>query len=314
MTDGPVLVTRELTKRFGERLAVDKLNLHLNAGEVYGLLGPNGSGKSTTVAMILALVRPSSGQIEVFGLPLQSHRWEILRRVGAIVESPAFYPYLSGRDNLRIYARAIGVISERQIDDSLDRVDLLERADDRYDEYSLGMKQRLGIASTLLRDPQLIILDEPTNGLDPAGTIEIRALIPRLASEGRTVLVCSHLLYEVEQTCERVTIMQRGQQLTETTVHDLLQQERGIRIRIDGDGAGEGVIAALRSVPWVRDIRREEDSYLRVMAPADRASEMNRILVEHGIYVAELTPVHPTLESVFLEFTGDGSKPDVIDA
>ena len=180
----PVIRTERLTKVYDGRTVVDSLDLDVREGEVFGLLGPNGSGKSTTVAMLLGLARPTSGRIEIFGKDLAHERWSILQHVGAIIEAPAFYPYLSGLENLHVLARPLGV--EARVPGALDRVGLTSRADDAYETYSLGMKQRLGIASTLLRDPRLIILDEPTNGLDPAGTREVRELIPQLASEGRS--------------------------------------------------------------------------------------------------------------------------------
>lgn len=300
-----ILRTRGLTKRYGTTTVVDNLNLELRGGEVFGLLGPNGSGKSTTVSMILGLVQPTSGDIEAFGMPLRGKRWEILRQIGAIIESPAFYPYLSGRDNLAIYRRALGDIGETAIDDVLERVGLAERGSDLYREYSLGMKQRLGIASTLLRDPHLVILDEPTNGLDPAGTREVRDLIPRLASEGRTVLVSSHLLHEVEQVCDRVAILQRGIMLAEGPVADLLGVYNAIRIRVGADGERETTLATLRTMPWVTDARIDDD-YIVALAPITRAGDINRALVAQGIFAAELTPVRPTLEAVFLDLTGEG--------
>jgi len=205
-----ILRTTGLTKCFGRLEAVKDLNLELRRGEVFGFLGPNGAGKSTTVGMILGLITPTAGSIQVFGRELKDNPWAALRRVGAIIEEPAFYPYLSGRDNLEALARANGGISRVKIAEVLERVDLQNRAGDCYSHYSLGMKQRLGIASILLRDPELIILDEPTSGLDPAGTKEVRALIPRLAHESRTVFLCSHLLHEVEQVCNRVAIIKQG--------------------------------------------------------------------------------------------------------
>ncbi|HWO94521.1 MAG TPA: ABC transporter ATP-binding protein [Dehalococcoidia bacterium] len=305
-----ILQTHRLTKRYGDLTAVDRLTIQLRRGEVYGLLGPNGSGKSTTVAMLLGLIKPTSGEIEAFGMSPRTHRWDILRQIGAIIESPAFYPYLSGRDNLKMMARSAADGSERRVDEVLERVDLTTRADDRYEHYSLGMKQRLGIASTLLRDPRLIILDEPTNGLDPAGTLEIRALIPRLAEEGRTVMVCSHLLHEVQLVCDRVTILQRGKQLVETSVDALLNQDRGLRLRTGNGTRPDELAPLLHQLPWVRSVAPEEDSFVRVLAPADRGADITRFLADQGIYVAELTPIQPTLESIFLELTG-GQSGDV---
>lgn len=299
-----VLRTEGLTKHFGKRVAVDNVSITVRENEVYGLLGPNGSGKSTIIGMILGLVHPTSGRIEVFGRPFPRERWAILRQVGAIIEAPAFYPYLSGRDNLRVLARPLGL--EQNVDAVLDRVRLLDRADDRYDDYSLGMKQRLGIASTLVRDPRLIVLDEPTNGLDPAGTREIRELIPRLATGGRSVLLSSHLLHEVEQICDTVAILYNGVTRCEDSLQNLLHQEPLIKLHLGDNHTPAEVRAALGALDWVRDIREAEDSAIIVTAPHDRTGDLNRTLFEHGMVLDRLEPIHPSLERVFLEITGGG--------
>jgi len=198
MTNRIAIQTCDLTKRYKAITAVDKISFDVRVGEVFGFLGPNGAGKTTTIAMLLGLVRPSSGSAEVLGFNIQSDLTSSLRRVGAIVETPAFYPYMTGFDNLRIFARIIGSNAERQIPAILDRVGLNERQDDKVGTYSLGMRQRLGLASALLGDPQLLILDEPTNGLDPAGMQEMRGFLRQLAEqEGKTVFLSSHLLHEV---------------------------------------------------------------------------------------------------------------------
>ena len=219
-----ILRTSGLTKHFGTLEAVKNLNLEIHRGDVFGFLGPNGAGKSTTVGMILGLIEPTSGSVELFGRNFKDDPWGALRRIGAIIEEPAFYPYLSGWDNLESLAVSIGDIPKKKISEVLERVNLLERSGDRYSHYSMGMKQRLGIASTLLRDPEFIILDEPTNGLDPAGTKEIRDLIPQLAHESRAVLLCSHLLHEVELVCNRVAIIKKGVTLINTPIKELLNR------------------------------------------------------------------------------------------
>jgi ABC-2 type transport system ATP-binding protein len=298
-----ILRTTGLTKHFGNLEAVKELNLELHRGEVFGFLGPNGAGKSTTVGMILGLVTPTAGSIEVFGLDLKQHRWQILRRIGAIIEEPAFYPYLSGWDNLEALARAIGDVPKNRIQDVLERVNLLDRARDRYDHYSMGMKQRLGIASTLLRDPELIILDEPTSGLDPAGTKEVRDLIPQLAHESRTVFLCSHLLHEVEMVCERVAIIKQGVMIANAPVKELLTQGQLIQIRVENAAQA---IAILKSLPWVKSVREEEGN-LVIDAPVNSAAQVNKALADQHIYVSELTSRNPSLESVFLQLTGGES-------
>ncbi len=244
-----ILRLKGLTKHFGTLVAVKDLNLELRRGEVFGFLGPNGAGKSTTVGMILGLVEPTSGTVEIFGQPLVSDRWAALRRVGAIIEGPAFSPYLSGRDNLVLLARAIGGIPAGKINEVLERVNLLDRAGDRYDHYSMGMKQRLGIASTLLREPELIILDEPTSGLDPAGTKEVRDLIPKLAHEGRTVFLCSHILHEVELVCQRVAIIKQGTMLANAPIDELTTKGQVLRIRVEEPPRAASI---LKNLPWIK--------------------------------------------------------------
>jgi ABC-2 type transport system ATP-binding protein len=298
-----ILRTTGLTKHFGKLEAVKDLNLELHRGEVFGFLGPNGAGKSTTVGMILGLVTPTEGSIEVFGLKLNEHRWQILRRVGAIIEEPAFYPYLSGWDNLEALARAIGNVPKNKIPEVLERVNLLDRARDRYDHYSMGMKQRLGIASTLLRDPELIILDEPTSGLDPAGTKEVRDLIPQLAHESRAVFLCSHLLHEVELVCERVAIIKQGVMIANAPIKELLTRGQLVQIKVD-DAAQ--ATAILKNLPWVKSVKTE-NGYLVIDAPKNSAAEVNKALAEHNIYVSELTSRNASLESVFLQLTGGES-------
>ena len=302
--DGNIILrTIGLTKRFGKLEAVKDLNLELHRGEVFGFLGPNGAGKSTTVGMILGLVTPTSGSLEIFGLKLNSHRWAALRRVGAIIEEPAFYPYLSGRNNLEALARAIGGIPSTKITEVLERVNLLDRAGDRYDRYSMGMKQRLGIASTLLRDPELIILDEPTRGLDPAGTKEVRDLIPQLEHENRAVFLCSHLLHEVELVCDRVAIIKEGVMLANAPVDELLTQGQQLQIKIDDPGQAASI---LEKIPWINSVKIENE-YLVVDVPKESASKVNQTLAEHNIYASELVNRNVSLESVFLQLTGGDS-------
>src|ERR1035437_2356399 len=243
-----ILRTSGLSKRFGKLEAVKNLNLEVRRGDVLGFLGPNGAGKSTTVGMILNLVSPTSGSIELFGRDLSENPWAALRRIGAVIEEPAFYPYLSGWDNLEVLAKSIGDISRNKITEVLERVNLLERAKDQYGHYSMGMKQRLGIASTLLRDPELIILDEPTNGLDPAGTKEIRDLIPKLAHESRAIMLCSHLLHEVELVCSKVAIIKQGVVIVNAPIKELLSGGNVLQIKVDKIEAAKAILGTL---PWV---------------------------------------------------------------
>lgn len=298
-----ILRTSRLTKRFGTLEAVKDLELELFRGEVLGFLGPNGAGKSTTVGMILGLVSPTRGSIELFGKKLDGNNWPLLRRVGAIIEEPAFFPYLSGRENLEALSIAIGGIPRTKIDEVLERVNLSERAGDRYDHYSMGMKQRLGIASTLLRDPELIILDEPTSGLDPAGTKEVRDLIPQLAHESRGVFLCSHLLHEVELVCDRIAIIKQGVKLADAPVQELLAQGQLLQIKVDEPAQA---IEVLKGLPWIKSARIE-NGYVIVDAPKDSASQVNKALAERNIFAAELLSRNVSLESVFLQLTGGES-------
>ncbi|MGQ9611453.1 ABC transporter ATP-binding protein [Chloroflexus sp.] len=291
--------TIELTKRYGKRLAVDRLNLTVGKGEVFGFLGPNGAGKTTTIAMLLGLVRPTKGQAIVLGHDVQREPAEALRRVGAMIEAPAFYPYLSGADNLRVLARAGGIPAER-VGQVLATVELSDRARDKVATYSQGMKQRLAIAAALLPDPELIMLDEPTNGLDPAGTVEIRNLIRELAAGGRTILLCSHLLYEVEQLCSRVAILKEGKLIASGDVATLLRRGQGVRLRVQGDPGP--AVSLLRTLSWVNSVTVQGDAIL-IDAPADRTAEINTLLIRADIVVAEIGAGHSSLEEFFLTVT-----------
>ncbi len=233
-----VVRTHELTKRYGDRLAADAVSLTVRRGEVYGFLGPNGAGKTTTLRMILGLVRPTSGSAMVLGR--RAGTAEVTARVGALVEGPGFYPYLSGRDNLRVMARYRD-LPEKSVDEALERVDLGSRGEDRFKSYSLGMKQRLGVASALMGDPDLVVLDEPTNGLDPAGMVDMRRLIVELARGGQTVLLSSHLLDEVQEICDRVGVIDHGVLLEESTVSDL---RGGASLAVHGEPVDRAVAIA----------------------------------------------------------------------
>jgi ABC-type multidrug transport system ATPase subunit len=291
-----MIETRALTKRYGDALvAVDALDLRVRRGEVYGFLGPNGAGKTTTLRMLLGLVRPTSGAATVLGAAPGSP--EGLARVGAMVEAPAFYPYLSGRDNLRVLAGHAGVDEER-VDAVLAQVDLSARAGDRSATYSLGMKQRLGVAAALLKDPELLILDEPTNGLDPAGMAEMRAFIRELGAGGRTVVLSSHLMSEVEQVCDRVGVIRAGSLVAEGTVGEL-RGRAALRVRAEPQAEAARLIGAL---PGVDDVARR-DGLLDVTVEPARAPAINRALVEAGIAVSELYAEQASLEDVFLELT-----------
>ena len=301
MTEHPAIETESLTKRYGNRVAVDGLSLQVARGEVFGLLGPNGAGKTTTIAMLLGLVRPTAGRAMVLGHDIQREPAAVLGRVGAMIEAPAFYPYLSGSDNLLALALA-GGLPRARIAAALEAVELTDRAGDKVRTYSQGMRQRLAIAAALLPDPELIILDEPTNGLDPAGTAEIRALIRSLAAGGRTVVLCSHMLHEVEQLCGRVAILKAGRLIAAGPVAELLRRGQGLRVRVERDG--ERALRLVRELPWVSGATLEGDLLL-IDAPASRAAELNSHLALAGVPVAEIGARDGSLEEFFLEVTKD---------
>jgi ABC-2 type transport system ATP-binding protein len=303
--DDPVL-TRDLTKRFRGQTAVDAVDLRVPAGAVYGFLGPNGSGKTTTIRMLLSLVTPTRGEITMLGLPMPARSGEALRRIGALVEGPAFHPYLSGRANLaRLDAadrHSDPRTATRRIDAALDRVGLLAAAGKRYRAYSLGMRQRLAIANALLMPRDLLILDEPTNGLDPQGTREVRHLIGDLARDGATVVVSSHLLAEVEQMCSHVGVMFEGHLVSQGSLADL-QAGTTKTVRVDTDRP-EDAARVLREL-----------GLTEVAVAAGRASgtlgqvEVAKIvpnLVDELIPVLGFTVRSPSLEDVFVSLTGEG--------
>ncbi|MCW3817099.1 ABC transporter ATP-binding protein [Micromonospora sp. DR5-3] len=288
-----------MTKRYpGGVTAVDGLDLRVREGEVLGFLGPNGAGKTTTMRMLVGLVRPTSGSIRVLGRS-PGHP-EQLARVGALIESPAFYPHLSGRDNLRLAARYAGV-PDTAADRVLAEVGLTDRAGSKFRTYSLGMKQRLGVAAALLKEPSLLILDEPTNGLDPAGVTDIRELLRALGRDGRTVLLSSHVLGEVEQICHRIVVIDGGRVIADGTPDELRGTLGQAVLLIDADPMDEAA-ACLRAHDRVRAVDAV-DGRLRVTTDPALAGALNRRLVEAGIDVRELRPLRHSLEEAFLELT-----------
>jgi ABC-2 type transport system ATP-binding protein len=289
--------TRDLTKVYGGRItAVNRVALSVRRGEVYGFLGPNGAGKTTTLRMLVGLVRPTAGSATVLGKP-PGHP-EALARTGVLIESPGFYPYLSGRDNLRVVARYAGVAGGR-VDDVLELVGLTDRASDRYAGYSLGMKQRLGVAAALLKDPELLVLDEPTNGLDPAGMRDMRALIRELGSRGHTVLLSSHLLGEVQQVCDRVGVISRGELIAESTVAEL-RGEAGLLVAAEPLELARAAAEELLGAEHVTVV----DGTLRLRVDPAHAGKVSTALVQAGSTLTELRPLERTLEEAFLEMTG----------
>jgi ABC-2 type transport system ATP-binding protein len=300
---GPALAveTRGLTKRFGERTVVHAVDLRVPNGVAFGYLGPNGAGKTTLIRMLLGLTPATSGSMSLLGLPLDRARAQALERVGAIVEEPRFHGHLSGRENLELLAAARAGRAFDRIDEALERVGLAARSRDRVKTYSLGMRQRLGIARCLLADPELLILDEPMNGLDPGGIQEFRRFVREFVSEGRTIVLSSHLLDEVEKTCDHVAIVDGGRVVVQGSIAELRDDgTHGLLVEVDDRDRARRVLAAHRAVERVVDDGRE----LRVdLSDPAAVPDVNRRLVEAGVAVSRLDSSRPTLEQRFLEIT-----------
>ena len=313
---GAIISTSRLTKAFGKLIAVNDLHLQVMRGDVFGFLGPNGSGKTTTIRMLLGLIRPTAGRAVIFGMDTAQRMSSILPRIGAIVETPVFYPYLSGVDNLRVISATSGMVSgkanQRRIDEVLELVELHVQAKMAYRKYSLGMKQRLGIAAALLTDPELVLLDEPTNGLDPAGMFEIRQLIHRLTALGKTIFLSSHFLNEVQQVCNRVAILQKGNLIKQGNVGELLRGSEQILVRLnepeETQQAKHILLEAMeRGANWISGVDvqlgREGQPILHINAPKSHSAEINALLARNNLYAAELHPYEGSLEEVFLQLT-----------
>jgi ABC-2 type transport system ATP-binding protein len=292
---------RGLTKRYGELVAVDAVDLTVEPGDVFGYLGPNGAGKTTSLRMMLGLIRPSAGSVRLFGRDPQAGI-AALDGVAGFVEEPRFYPYLTGRRNLELCASLDGHGAAGRIDEVLDVVELSDRARDRVGGYSHGMRQRLGIAAALLRCPRLLLVDEPATGLDPAGMRDMRLLIRRLADDGMTVLLSSHLLAEVEELCNRVAIVRKGSVAYEGALSDLRRAAgSSYRLRTTDDALAARVAAAQ---PGIEEVDQSVDGGLGLRAASDDAlGELSRALVESGALILELAPRHATLEELFFALT-----------
>ena len=300
-----VIETEGLKKSFGDQVAVDGVDLRVPRGSAFGYLGPNGAGKTTLIRMLLGLTQPSAGTMRVLGRPMPKERSRALARVGAIVEEPGFHKHLSGRENLWTAAAAREPAAHLRIDSVLERVGLTGRADDRVGTYSQGMRQRLGIARCLLSDPEVLILDEPTNGLDPGGIQEFRALVRSWIAEGRTLILSSHLLDEVEKICDHVAIVDRGRIVAQGSLSELSAGDDGaITIGCDDPSKALGAIDANGSLSDVEEIANGLRVLLRPEASLEKvAAELNRQLVGAGISVYRLEPSHVSLEHRFLEIT-----------
>ena len=295
-----ILQTEALTKRYRRHTVVDSLALSVERGDIYGFLGQNGAGKSTVIRMALGLVRPTRGRVLLFGHDMRRHPLSALGRVGAIVEAPAFYENFSGYTNLRMLAAMSGGAKRRQIETTLDLVGLLDRARDPVGTYSHGMRQRLGIAQALLPHPEFIILDEPTDGLDPQGIHGIRLLLPRLRDElGLTIMLSSHLLFEVERICNRVAIIDEGRLLYQGAIENLITEEKLIKITVE---PLEEACQLLSRDPAL-SVSRNGSNSLYVRMPAEHIPRVNALLVANNICVLELSPQRATLEDVFMKLT-----------
>ena len=302
-TDGLALATRGLRKSYGKRVALDGLDLSVPTGMVYGFLGPNGAGKTTTMRLLTGLIRPNAGSIEMLGRPFGRSDRRRLFEVGALIESPAFYPYLSARQNLRALAATGAPASKERIEELLDLVGLRDRARDPVSAYSLGMKQRRGIAAALLSDPKLLLLDEPANGLDPAGIVAMRDTLQFLASTGKTVFVSSHNLGEVQQMADVVGIIANGRLVREGPIGELLSSEGVVRVRVAPEEIDRArpILETFASPGSVAP--PGESGWLSVKAEPGRASDVNRALAQAGIYASGID-TGSDLEALFLELTG----------
>jgi ABC-2 type transport system ATP-binding protein len=290
-----------LSKAYGKRLAVDRLDLQVDRGELFGFLGPNGAGKTTTIRMALGLIAPTNGTVEILGAEVRHNRSKVLPRVGALVESPALYGYLSGRNNLRVFGDLLGGVPEKRIDEVLEIVSLTGRDKDKVKTYSMGMKQRLGLGVALLNNPDLLILDEPANGLDPAGIVEMRDLLRGLAAEGKTVFISSHVLSEVQQICTRIAIINHGKLIRLAPVHELLDSPGEFEIKVDSPDA---LVVALRLQPWGQEARVEHGLVI-TRAPQGRGRDLIAFLVQNGHQPDSVAERQRDLEDIFLSLTGD---------
>lgn len=298
-----VIQTHGLSKRYGRTLAVDEIDFQVEAGQVFGFLGPNGSGKTTTIGMLLGIISVTGGSFRLFGGSSPAELHAARRRIGATLEYPNFYPYLSGYDNLRIVANVKGR-GHADIQRTLDMVGLAARQKDTFKKYSLGMKQRLALAATMIGDPELIILDEPANGLDPEGMREIRDIIGALAGAGKTIFLSSHLLWEVERTCTHVAIIKKGRIVKTSSVQELTADGIAVTLRAHDQAA---LRAAAERFPGTRTVRQDGDDIVAELETDDFAA-LNEFLTTQGIYVSRLTPRSVSLEDVFMDLTGAAER------
>lgn len=296
-----ILTIQHLSKSYPGIQALDNLSLQVTTGSIFGLLGPNGSGKTTTLGIVLDVLKPNNGTFTWFGLPPSP---ATKRRIGALLETPNFYPYLSARQNLTI-AADIKKVNHREIEPVLETVGLLARQHSAFKGFSLGMKQRLALGAALLGDPEVLVLDEPTNGLDPEGIAEVRGLIQRVASQGKTIILASHLLDEVQKVCTHMAVLQKGQLKVSGRVEAILARHDQVWIQAD---QMEEAFEFLRQVPQVRDLQKEKQGLLLTLAEGFSTADLNRAFFDRGIILSELSLRKKTLESQFLDIIKDQNK------
>jgi ABC-type multidrug transport system ATPase subunit len=292
-----VLSINNLTKHFGRIRAVNNLNLEVKAGQVFGMLGPNGSGKTTTLGMLMGVVNPTEGDFTWFG---QKPTPQLRKKIGAVLEHPIFYPYLSGQKNLELNAM-VKECSPANIANVLDLVELTERKDDKYKTYSLGMKQRLAIASALLNEPTVLILDEPTNGLDPMGIAEIRELIKKIAANGKTIILASHLLDEVQKVCTHFAVLKKGTLIHSGPVDEVGKGAETVEVNADAENLNEILLA----FAGTSSINRENGSYQVALRDGFRSKDLNKFLFEKGVVASHLVTKRKSLEKQFLEILAE---------
>jgi ABC-2 type transport system ATP-binding protein len=295
-----ILSLKNLDKKYGSVHAVNNLSFDIQKGNVYGILGPNGSGKSTTLGIILNVVNRTSGDFSWFDGSLTTH--QALRKVGAIIERPNFYPYMTASQNLKLICKIKGITTDK-IDEKLKTVNLYERRDSKFSTFSLGMKQRLAIASALLNDPEILILDEPTNGLDPQGIHEIREIIKEIAGKGTTILLASHLLDEVEKVCSHVVVIRNGVKLYSGRVDEMTASNGLFELKIEADE--EKLIQLLKNHEAIDKVTKDHETFIATLHKEISASEINAFLFENGIVLSHLVKRKPSLEQQFLDLTSN---------
>jgi ABC-2 type transport system ATP-binding protein len=304
-SNAPILEITGLRRRYGKTEALCGIDFSVIGPGVFGLLGPNGAGKTTTIKIIAGLIRPTAGQVRIAGFDVQASRVDALRHIAVMLETPHFYEYLSARDNLRVLAKLSGNGSESRIAELLARVGLASKSQDRVSSYSRGMRQRLGLAASLLSDPKLLILDEPTNGLDPAGIVSVRQWLTEMAGrEGRTVLLSSHQMGEVERICKTVTIINEGRIIASGPTDELIRGKDSIIVRTSDSRTAEAV---LRELGGIGDLTVQEDGSLRIEAGSLSSQEINRALVKRDIEVIAISEERETLEESFFRLVGRGN-------